>query len=366
MASIATGLAAVPFLVFAPAVAAASVINVGLAGVNSATCGSVAAPCRTISYAYSVRAAAGDTIKVGPGTFGSADPEDGYGFLNITKTVHLEGAQAGVDARNRSGPETVIANDYTGVAPSQMFYVDAAGVTVDGFTFDGSNLLGHDILSGAGVQTSKDSAGWQVINDVFTHSSMGAYLGSSASSAGNLVTHDLFDHDDDPASTVGNAGIYSDHPLHNVLITENTFREPGNPVLIATSDPSTPSTGIEITHNDIAGGDYMSFYAARDVTITDNAMDGGTGGVALGGGVVGMDIERDTMSGKTEDVILAGDYYSVGPNSALTVAENTMNSAGVDGLELADTSAVTIRHNRIQNSGHDGVAFTAAAPPVGD
>jgi hypothetical protein len=45
-------------------------------GVDSATCGTLAAPCRSITRAIA-HAVAGDTIVVGPGRYGDID-EDGH------------------------------------------------------------------------------------------------------------------------------------------------------------------------------------------------------------------------------------------------------------------------------------------------
>ena len=62
-------------------------------------------------------ASAGDTITVVAGTF----PED----VTITKALTLQGAQAGVDARTRSGAETRL----------RSVAITANDVTIDGFTF---------------------------------------------------------------------------------------------------------------------------------------------------------------------------------------------------------------------------------------
>ncbi len=54
-----------------PAMAAGSTIHVETTGTDTPTCGSTATPCATIPYAFNVRAASGDTIEVGAGTFDS-------------------------------------------------------------------------------------------------------------------------------------------------------------------------------------------------------------------------------------------------------------------------------------------------------
>src|SRR5262245_34735055 len=59
-------------LILIPTEAAAIVRYVAVNGVDSPTCGTVAAPCRSISRAL-VIASAGDTIEVGPGRYGDLD-----------------------------------------------------------------------------------------------------------------------------------------------------------------------------------------------------------------------------------------------------------------------------------------------------
>lgn len=79
--------------------AAAATINVANNGLDSATCGSRSAPCRSIGRGIE-RALAGDTVLVGPGKYGDingdgqlggAGEELNYGTsaLRITKSVRV-------------------------------------------------------------------------------------------------------------------------------------------------------------------------------------------------------------------------------------------------------------------------------------
>ena len=67
-------------------------------------CG-IAAAYKTIQDAINA-ASPGDTIKVCAGLY----PEPAPGPLTINKRLRLLGAQAGVDARTRVGPESVVAD----------------------------------------------------------------------------------------------------------------------------------------------------------------------------------------------------------------------------------------------------------------
>jgi uncharacterized repeat protein (TIGR01451 family) len=383
---------------------AQSMIYVATTGTDSSSCGLVvAAPCRTIGYAYTNRATSGDTINVAAGQYGSsnpyetdANPANGK-YLFIKKTIHFVGAQAGVDARTRPVGglgETVIYNDLPNNASAELWYIAAPGVTVDGFTFDDVTPgPGHYELQngGAGIQTKNElgknlmypveSDGWRITNTIFHMTDIGLYA-ASAGNTQSVAEHDLFDDSGgNVPSNVGDAGIYSDHPLINTLITQNLFvgDKIGNPVLIATAY-TTPSSHLTISENVMDGQGSVSLYRVTDATISDNSMRGVYRGVAADGDdhQITISDNKITEPNSVEPSLRANcvqlsDTYATGQNSEITIFDNIMVGCVTGGVRVANTDNVVIDYNVITGTRANAVEIVpntdsylppGAPPPV--
>ena len=94
------------------------------------------------------------TINVAPGLYNEN--------VNVNRSVTLNGAQAGIDARGRVAAESTVsgANPINGNA---VFTINAAGVTVDGFT------LKNSLTTGAAYGISVNSTGSNAVitNNIF-------------------------------------------------------------------------------------------------------------------------------------------------------------------------------------------------------
>jgi hypothetical protein len=80
---------------FAGSAAATTTWYVSLAGADSPTCGTLSSPCKTITYTIDQRAAPGDTLQIGAGTYAE--------HLTIRFDLTLQGAGMGqtiVDGSN--------------------------------------------------------------------------------------------------------------------------------------------------------------------------------------------------------------------------------------------------------------------------
>ena len=107
---------------------------------NDANPGTAAAPFLTINHAISV-AVAGDMIYVDVGTYAET--------VLVTKALTFKGAKFGVDARTRSGSESIISS--SNASGSIQIGPVAGTVTVDGFTVSGSPVIALQVT---GVTTN--------------------------------------------------------------------------------------------------------------------------------------------------------------------------------------------------------------------
>src|SRR5713101_7768503 len=100
------------------------VLSMGSRVAQAAACSVPSIPYPTIQSA--VNDPTCNPITVGPGTY-----LEGPGPLTINRTVTLQGAQFGVDARSPRGAESVVTDP-------QGTIVTASSVVLDGFTFQDS------------------------------------------------------------------------------------------------------------------------------------------------------------------------------------------------------------------------------------
>lgn len=144
------------WLAATPSAEAAKLI-VASNGADSASCGAASSPCRTIGQAIG-RAAAGDTIEVGPGIYGDGNGDGD--FLDAGEEASAIGTGCNCVV-HVDKPVTLIARDGPGatvvdagaVVGLNVIRVDAAGVTIgkrkQGFTLRGGG--GDGIEGGAGA-----------------------------------------------------------------------------------------------------------------------------------------------------------------------------------------------------------------------
>jgi parallel beta-helix repeat protein len=172
------------------------------------------------------------------------------GNLTVNKSVSLYGAQAGIDARNRSATESVIS-----ASSGNVIYVSTGGVTIDGFQISGG---------GAGKLVFVDSG----TNLVFQNNILdgtagnGLYFGSSSS---DVTIH----RNEFEGSSFSSDALFFDggsDVFDNLVISDNNVL---NGDMFAGAK-SFNSTGMMMSGNLFDGGDANLSSAFQNSTIDGN------------------------------------------------------------------------------------------------
>jgi hypothetical protein len=281
----------------------------------------------------------GDIILADAGTYAEN--------VTVTKSLTIEGAQHGVDARTRSGPESIV--DGTTNGGKTPFYITASNVTIDGFTVQGAtnmNQFGFGILLGAGTSGSR------VLNDIVQNNIAGIGLANNSTSQQTVIQRNLINNNNQPGAASG-AGIYSDQfvaggTLQNVLIDSNSFTANTGDAGIdfSTTDATKPATNITISNNNFNANDRGLF--ALNLTnslVTGNtlqgATDNATADIRLGEGDNGLQITGNLLKNGAGRVMRISNFGTgSGPATAITFAENSMSGyAGPSDLVSIDAGA---------------------------
>ena len=337
---------------------AGAVIHVATNGADTATCGSASAPCASIPFGYA-RAASGDTIDVGAGTFTLANA------LTIQKAgLRLLGAKAGVNAANRTpgGPgETVVTGPVPQLSPTGLFDAAADNVTIDGFTFANNG-------NGSGLSTSENFSGYVIEDNILFNNVTGLDPGSNGTIR-TLIEGNLFDRNNNPNSSGSGNGIFTLRPLSNVLLQGNTYR--GNdqaPINLAEGGMcgSGRVSNIKIQDNDFTGEFRVALTGVSNSSVANNTMVTGNGGVNMTGCDHGITVTGNNITDKTIQGVRICNCLDQGNNTHITVTDNTIHDVGKgnnDGITISGSSEITIRGNDIINAGRDGIGFIADLGP---
>ena len=273
-------------------------------------------------------AQAGDTIVVAPGTY--------HEQVNVNKPLTLEGAQAGVDARSHSGPESVVDGN-NGTTP---FEISASNVTLDGFTVQGETSAN---VFGAGVYITPGVSGTTIENDIIQNNIVGLFLANTGASPA-VITQNLFRNNNQPGPASGQ-GIYTDQftaggPVSNVVINNNSFVGNQNAGIdVSSTDTAHPDSNWTISGNsfDSNGRGILLFNTTASV-LTENSITNTTtptdGGRSVAIGLYGNDsnltITCNQIIGGAGFGIRLGDFLGGSPNSNVSIHANDIFGFPVD------------------------------------
>lgn len=295
-------------------------------------CSVLTNPCRTLQHAVD-QSNNNDGINMTPGVY-TVD-----GLVLINKSVTILGAQAGIDARTRGGPETVLSF-------SQGLAVSANNVVLDGLVIQDSR---NENYSGFGVWLNPNVDGTVVINTIFQNNIVGLGL-ANAGVTQSVIQQNVFRNNNQPGPASG-SGIYTDQfvggRVANVLISDNLFDNNENAGIgISTTDTLNPNSNIEISNNTITNcGRGIYVYSTINSIVVDNQIinttvptDGGYS-IAIGvyGGVSDLEIMRNNLQTGAGYGVRLYDFIGDSPNSNINVHQNNLMGFSTSALAVHET-----------------------------
>jgi hypothetical protein len=336
---------------------AAALLTMGASAVQAATryvnpdgvCGGNS-PCYATIQAAIDAAVAGDTIDASDGFYDES--------VDINKSLTLNGAQHGVDARNRSGAESVINHS---CSPVQ---IHADNVTLDGFTVQGSTQA--DPCTIAGIWTnpgfSSTQGGHQILNNIIQNNISGIEFDNTgtipAKVQGNLIRNN---NNNGPGS--GN-GIETNFGLANATIDKNAFIGQTNTSILF----AAPVSSVTISNNTLDTG--IAMFISTGISITGNTSIGNTvsGTIYLGGGDSNVTISSNVLNNGVEAIVIENAF---GSNSNVTVSPNNCIAGNsVNGLRVSHLGYTGAAHSlsAINNwwGAASGPNYNGSGPGTGD
>jgi parallel beta-helix repeat protein len=286
-------------------------------------------------------ASPGATINVDAGTYAE--------MVTVNKPLTLRGAQAGNDARTRSGAETIVSGTALGGGvQSSAFYIQANDVTLDGFSVQGNTSPG---TYGAGIVIAPGQFGTHVVNNIVQTNIAGLYLANASAVDQALIQHNLFRQNNNAGENSGrgiysNGGIAGGSGLTNVLIDANSFVQNfGDPsttelqAAIGLESQSLLQSNITISNNTMSGnGKGLLAWNVSGMTITNNTItgcqDAGSAALRFEGFANNVTIQGNTIANNLGAAIRIDNKAFAGTNSNFVITGNNLYANAAGGLVL--------------------------------
>ena len=358
-------------------------------GTASATC---SAPDYTTIQAAINAASSGATIYVCAGTY--------HESLTIDKPLTLDGAQYGIDARNRITPHEAVIDGSAGI----VYGSGATTGTLRGFTLSGySGGVGE-------IDASNVGSGWTFTDDIMDVSNGGIYVNTDgiANPATSTIADNNFIQSTPswaPSGDFGQAVLLWGNSANNVSIANNDFVNLSGPgAAINTTgaghcvdpgtDPGDFSSNLSITGNSFTDNgasftdpnygpgfideNFLALFCTSAATISDNSVTitdaNDTNAVTpiyMGGGDWATSVTGNTLTGNgasgASGVQLNSNFYA--PGTGVAISENTI-SGFYYGIHVTGSNfggnfnaptAFTVSGNAISASLQNGIKINPGA-----
>ncbi|MEP7158093.1 MAG: hypothetical protein ABI797_01580 [Chloroflexota bacterium] len=340
---------------------------------TAANCNAATPAYATIQSAVNA-AAAGDTVKVCPGTYAESVTVSTWG-------LKLVGAHVGLNAKgcpSRSGTSMVMGG------AGGAFNFAADGVVIDGFLISGGSAYG--------IETSELFSGYLIRNNVIELNAGGIYLNASGS-IHTRVKRNCFRennntfYDVTPFPTAG-TGIYTDQGLQNANIYGNGFRGHLNlGINLATTLDGTGMVSVTDTGNvrvaaNVSKNDrvFLAIYNAHHIYVSGNTVRQNASGQDWNGSAIyvggGSDIGGEgaraitvTNNSIRSKNVPNGFYAGIavrGSAERIVVTFNTINGT-YNGISISSdaSDAAFVHRNAIWNAHNNGIEALVTDPYVG-
>ena len=320
------------FVAFAATTAAAGLIYVRSGG-NDTLCNGTAnvddsagvepnCAVQTVGKGIAL-ADSGGTVQVAAGTYAES--------VTISKPLTLNGAQAGVDARTRSGSESVLGT----------VSITSSGVIVDGFTFEGSRVQ-------ANGATSNILSGVVIENDIFDGYSS---VGLPTYDAGNiLIQQNLFENAQSASEAIQIKASADQGGCDGSQVLNNAFEAATNNggadvnLSCTGSNSSSVTVANNTTSGNTGGSSFVGFSGVVDgISVTDNSGSTTGSSIFFFGNVTGtalVDGNSFSSGGSSVISIHGGDITSDTTNTGVFTITGNRMSANVRGIYIS-ASALT-------------------------
>jgi hypothetical protein len=276
------------------------------------------------------------TINVAPGTYTEN--------VSIARTLTLNGAQHGHDARGRSGAESTING-----AGGPNVTITANNVTVDGFT-----LLGPVNQGTAAVVMNGGNSGERIQNNIIQNPGRAASYNTSSTTFFQNAVH--------ATATAGDGFQENSSPVSNISILNNSFDGATSPNYNTDINILGPgSTGIMVAGNSSqTDSTLVALFQTNGAQITCNTITNPTGSaIYIGGGDSNITVTGNRITGGAFSAVRVANAFGDGPNSNITVTGNTLKNNGygvnVGVLSITAGDTVQVHQNNITGNSVFGV-----------
>ena len=264
-------------------------------------------------------------INVLPGTYNEN--------VVIPRSLTLNGAQVGTDARGRSGAESIING---GVAADITITVD--NVTVDGFTLNGPANAG---LAAVVMQTG--NTGETIQNNVINNPGRAASITTSNTTFSKNAVNNT--------ATASDGFQANSTPVSNLTFSDNSFGGADSNIYNADITVIEGNSNVVVSGNSSNGdGTLVALFKTNGAQIAGNTVVGtaNSSAIYIGGGNSNVTVSGNVVSSAASAVKVANSF-GVGINSSVTITGNTLsnNSYGVNVAAGSTTGTVQAHRNSL-------------------